>query len=125
MSYDLDQVNQMPRPVRVARVLLFVAAGLTGLIVIATLLALGISARLLGALLWFVLPGVAALVIGLKLPGGGKRLYWATVVVSAFWILLALAALGRGDPRSITQLILPVTILVLINRRSAKDFFAR
>jgi hypothetical protein len=113
----------MPRPVRVARVLLFVGAGLTGLMVSAALLALGISAPLLGSLLWFAWPGVAALVIGLKLPGGGKRLYWATVVVSAFWILSALAALGGGDPRGLTQLILPVAVLVLITRRSAKDFF--
>jgi hypothetical protein len=125
MSYDLEQPTSMPRPVRAARVLLFIGAGITVAMTIGALLMAEFSPELLGYLMWFAWPGVAALVIAVMMPHGRTWLFWATVVVSSFWILAALGALGQGNPRGITQLIIPVSTLVLITRRPAREFFQR
>jgi len=123
MSYDLDRIEDMPRAARAARILLFAGAGFTVLVVVEPLLEFQLSAELLGGLLWVAWPGVAAFVIALKMPHGGKRLYWAAIVVCAFWILGALGTLGHGNPLGITQLIIPISTLVLLTRRPSKDFF--
>jgi hypothetical protein len=91
---------------------------------ISGVVAFGASAEVLGRLIWLAWPGVAALVLGLRLHRGGRPRFQLTMVVCAFWILGALGLLGTGDPRGLTQLALPVAVLLLITRRPARDFFA-
>jgi hypothetical protein len=125
MSYDLEADAALPGPLRATRVLLFFGAAITALLVVSALLMAGASAELIGRLVWMSWPGAAAFVIALRLQRRGKGLFWATVVVSGFWILSALAALGQGNPRGFTQLAIPVAILVLVTRPASRDYLVR
>jgi len=48
---------------------------------------------------------------------------WLIIVDSVFYILLALSVLGQSDLRGLLELILPIVILVLANRRPARAYF--
>ncbi|MBO2458858.1 hypothetical protein [Actinomadura violacea] len=114
----------MPKPVRAVQILMFLVAAITLLTTLAFLISVGVTAAALGAAAWLVLPGVVGLVLALRVPTGGKALRRGIIVLEAFYILLALAAIGRSDPRGVANLVLPVVILVLLFRPPAKRHFA-
>lgn len=125
-SHDAP-VNTMPGTAKAIRVLLFVAAGLTLLVVVGTFLYAGAAstAYTAGAALWVALPGIASLVLALLLRRGGRAIWACLLAVEILYILLALAGLGRGDPRGITNLLLPIVILVLLFQHSSRRYFRR
>lgn len=116
--------SEMPAPVRVAQVLMFVVAGITFLMTVAFVGSVGVTAAALGAALWIVAPGVVSLLLALRIPRGGVRLRRGIIALEIFYILLAISRLGNGDPRGLVNLVLPVVILVLLFRRDAKEHFS-
>jgi hypothetical protein len=104
------------------RVLLYLGAAITVVTTIAAISVLGPSSEVVGALVWASWPGVVAFVIARGLPRGGRRLFWWTVAVCAFWVLGALAALGEADPRGFVQLLLPGAIVILLIRPASRAF---
>jgi hypothetical protein len=113
----------MPGPVRAARVALFIGAALTVLTVFGYLLVMGGGSEAVGRAIWVSVPGVIAFMVALRMPRGGKRLFWWAVGACGLWIVGALGSIGRGDPRGLTQLVIPVLVLVLLTRSSARRFF--
>ncbi|PRY01840.1 polymorphic toxin-type HINT domain-containing protein [Allonocardiopsis opalescens] len=109
----------LPRGLRLARVLLFVFAGLTFLMSFGALLA-DFSGETLGYLLWVMLPGVLALVFGLRLAAGGRTLFWLIIGWSAWQLLTALSTLDEGEGQAVTQLLLPGLVLVLVLLRRSR-----
>ena len=112
-----------PGPLRAARVALFVGAALTVLTIVGYLVTVGGSSESVGRAIWVSVPGVIAFVVALRMDRGGMRRFWWAVGGCGLWILGALASVGRGDPRGLTQLVIPVVVLVLVTRPSARRFF--
>jgi hypothetical protein len=113
----------MPAPVRAARVLMYLVAGLTAVLSAASLLALGVTVGTLGDVAVFALPGVASFALALLIPRGEPRLWRMIIALEAVYVVLSLARLGDGDPRGLVNLVLPVAILVLITRAPARSYF--
>lgn len=120
-SYENPVGDRMPGTVKAIRVLLFVVAALTVIVAIGTFLYadVGDPAYAAGAVTWAALPGIASLV----LRRGSRVLWWCLLALEIVYILLALANLGRGDPRGITNMVLPIVILVLLFQRSSRRYF--
>lgn len=114
----------MPNQVKTVRVLMFVVAGLTLLMTLAFLVTVGVTAAAIGAAVWFALPGVISFVLALRIPRGGTALRRGIIALEVFYVLLALSAIGQGDPRGVVNLVLPAVILVLLFRADAKNHFA-
>lgn len=114
-----------PAPLRVLRVLLYVVAVLTTLSLLAYLLVSPLSGASVGMAVYGMLPGVAAFVLAGRLDSPSRRTYWALVVLGVVYVFLSLAALGQGDPRGLTNLILPTAIFVLLTRSSSRAFLLR
>ncbi|HEY3685224.1 MAG TPA: hypothetical protein VGL93_19495 [Streptosporangiaceae bacterium] len=119
----LDTEVSMPTPVKTVRVLLYILAGFTVLLVVSALVYAGVTAELLGYLTWFAWPGIVGFVVALRLGHPGRVKFWLLVVVSAIDIVNSVSELGGGDPRGITSLILPVLILVFLLRRPSRTYF--
>jgi hypothetical protein len=114
----------MPTPVKAMQVLMFVAAGITFVVTLAFLVAVGVTAASLGAAVWLVFPGALSLVLALRVPRGGVGLRRGIIALEIFYILLSLARLGQGDPRGVANMVFPIVILVLLFRRETKEHFA-
>jgi hypothetical protein len=121
-AYAEPTQRALPDSVRTLRVLLYVWAGLTLLITVGFLISQAVTAETLGAFIWTIWPGVAAVFIARGIRNGGRKRFWWTVVAGAFGILGALAAIGEGDPRGVTELILPVAVLITVTRPTARAF---
>ena len=121
---DRDDDRPLPEPLRPVRALLYVGAALTVLVLLGALLSGGLGAENLGRAIWAGWPGVAAFLLARRLHRGGRLEFWGVVVVCGFWALGALATLGGGELRGLTQLLIPVAVLVLLLRRDARDSFA-
>ncbi|GAA3730854.1 hypothetical protein HDA32_005593 [Spinactinospora alkalitolerans] len=116
--------RELPPDVKVVRVLLFVLAGLSAVGVVAALVLAGaVTDALIGALLWAVFPGVLSLVFGLRLPKGGRVLFWSIVVLQALNLFLAVGNLSEGV-QGFTQMLIPVLTLVFVLRAPSRRFFA-
>lgn len=113
----------MPKPVKIARILMLIVAGLSGLLVLVLLLVGGFSSQSLALATWIALPAALNLWLALSLPGAGLGMRRAIIALSAFYILLAVGNLGQGDPRGVTNLMIPAAVIILLTRRSAKEFF--
>ncbi|WP_406452795.1 alpha/beta hydrolase family protein [Streptomyces sp. NBC_00876] len=83
-----------------------------------------VDGRLLGMLLYAVLPGVAGFVLSLYVRAGGVRVWGGLVAVHGWLVLGALATLGDADnSQGVTQLVLPVAVLVLLFRPRSREWF--
>lgn len=116
-------MRSIPRTLGVVRVLMFAVAGLTIVTTAGFLLANGVSVVTLGYAAWGTWPGAASLVLALRVRHGGRWLRPSIVALQIAMVLLALARLGAGDPCGVPNLILPIVILVLVTRPSARAFF--
>ncbi|WP_046469868.1 hypothetical protein [Allosalinactinospora lopnorensis] len=118
LNDDADLRGPLPGPLRVARVLLFVLAAITLVTAVAGLAVNAFeatsTAEAAGFATALALPGVLAMVCGLRLRKGRRLLLWSLAALMVFMILLALSTIGQGDPRGLIQLLLPSTILVLV-----------
>jgi hypothetical protein len=113
----------LPTSVRALRVLLYLGGFFTLLATAGFLASEGVRGETVGLAIWSAWPGVTGLVLARRLALGGRRRFRLLAVVAGFWILGALGAVGRGDPRGVSELILPVAITVALARRTAREFF--
>lgn len=113
----------MPDPLKVARVLMYVVAAITALLVVAIFMIEGITARAIGTAIWFAWPGVVSAILARRMAGGGIWLRRGILALQIYSILLALAAVANADPRGLVNLILPVAIVTLVTRRTAGRYF--
>ncbi|MER5279658.1 alpha/beta hydrolase [Streptomyces sp. NPDC002809] len=80
--------------------------------------------RLLGMVLYTVLPGITGFVLSLYVRAGGVQIWRGLLAVHGWLALGALATLNDpGSNRGITQLVLPVVVLVLLCRPQARGWF--
>ncbi|MFK4211657.1 alpha/beta hydrolase [Streptomyces sp. NPDC030920] len=83
-----------------------------------------LDGRLLGMVLYAALPGIAGFVLSLYLRTGGVWIRRGLLAVHAWLILGALATLNDAENgRGVTQLVLPVVVLALLSRPSARAWF--
>ncbi|MGI5118791.1 hypothetical protein ACQEU5_04490 [Marinactinospora thermotolerans] len=116
-------MTRLPVPVRWVRALLYVSGGLTLLLAVSMLILTGFSAYELGYNLMASLPGILQILLAVFVRRGGRVVFWSILVLESLLALYSLLTLG-GDGR-ITQLILPVVILVLLLRPASRAFFLR
>ncbi|MFI6695973.1 polymorphic toxin-type HINT domain-containing protein [Streptomyces sp. NPDC050433] len=83
-----------------------------------------VDGRLIGLLLYASAPGVAALVLARRTWAGGVRVRWALLALQVWLVVGALGTLGAGSGRGVTQLVVPITITVLLFRRTSREWFA-
>lgn len=116
--------NRTPGSVKATRVLLYILGAIA---VIGTVAGFVVTRdpEALGQVLGVELPGLVALVLAILIKPGRVAVRWITVVVAAIDVILGLSVLSTGDPRGITQVGIPIAILVLVNQRTAREFFAR
>jgi hypothetical protein len=118
--------GSLPGPVRLIRILLFVLAAFTALVVIGALIIFEVTAEMLGALTWTALPGIVGLVVALRISRSRSRaLFWTVIAIAVLTLLGALGSLGNGDPRGFPQLVIPIALLVAVTRPEARRWFAR
>ncbi|MEE1747773.1 alpha/beta hydrolase [Streptomyces sp. JV184] len=83
-----------------------------------------LDGRLLGMVLYAALPGIVGFVLSLYLRTGGVWIRRGLLAVHAWLILGALATLNDAENgRGVTQLVLPVVVLALLSRPSARAWF--
>jgi hypothetical protein len=85
----------------------------------------GLDGAALTYVLWVTWPGIAYPVFALRLPHGGRPLYWSIVVLQALLGLMALADLLTGTIAGILQLIIPALSLAFVLRRPVREFLHR
>jgi hypothetical protein len=124
-AYLGSQQRVLPQSLAAVRVLLYVGGVITLLTTLGFLVGLGVSAETAGRAIWAVWPGVAALFLARGLREGGAARFWAIVVVAAVWVFMGLAQLGRGEPRGLTSIVIPVAILILVTRPAARGYLLR
>ncbi|WP_405188684.1 Tox-REase-5 domain-containing protein [Streptomyces anulatus] len=121
------QWRELPRPLVLVRVLLLVLFGATVLGAIglsgSALSADAMGAEVLGILLYASAPGVLAALLARHVRTGGARVRWGILAVQVWLILGGLANLGNGSPDGLTQLVLPILIIVLISRAGSRAWF--
>ncbi|WP_405469514.1 Tox-REase-5 domain-containing protein [Streptomyces anulatus] len=121
------QWRELPRPLVLVRVLLLVLFGATVLGAIglsgSALSADAMGAEVLGILLYASAPGVLAALLARHVRTGGVRVRRGIVAVQVWLILGGLANLGNGSPDGLTQLVLPILIIVLISRAGSRAWF--
>lgn len=115
----------LPSPVKVVRVVLFVAAGLTVLVVIAALLVAGAAPRFVGSLIWYAWPGIVGFFVAWKIRRPSRVKFWLIIVIAAVYVLESLAEMGQGSPRGVTTLIIPILLLIFVLQKASRTYFHR
>ncbi|MFF9816225.1 hypothetical protein [Streptomyces sp. NPDC014006] len=121
-SYPASRVR-MPRALVTARVLLFVLFGFTVLGVLGVLTVLHVTGEIAGMLAYAAAPGVAGLLLARRAWTGGRYVRWSLIGVQALLILQATASIGRGDPRGLAQVTVPIIVIVLLSLRPVREWF--
>jgi hypothetical protein len=115
----------LPQHLKSLRIVLFVGAGLYAIGAVAGMAIGGLDGSALAYVLWVTWPGIAYLVFALRLPLGGRPLFWSIVALQALLGLMALANLLTGTIAGIFQLIIPALSLAFVLRRPAREFLRR
>ncbi|MFI6699748.1 polymorphic toxin-type HINT domain-containing protein [Streptomyces sp. NPDC050509] len=117
----------LPRPLQVALILVRVLFGLTVLGGVGALMTAAsvdeVDGQLLGLLAYAAAPGVVGLLLTRWAWTGGARVRWGLLAVQGWLLVGALQTLGDGGGRGLTQLMLPVVIIVLLCRRPSREWF--
>lgn len=111
-----------PASVRAARVLMYVLGGLSCVLAISLVIVYGTSGPVFSEAFYQVVPGIASIWLAIYLRSGRKGVWWGAVAMQAVWLFFAFGRLGNGDPSGLIGLIIPVVTLVLLLRRSARDY---
>ncbi|WP_148020457.1 hypothetical protein [Streptomyces sp. OR43] len=83
-----------------------------------------VDGRLFGLLLYAALPSVVGFVLSLYVRTGGIGVRRGLLAVYLWFVLGALATLGEdGGGRGVTQLVIPVAVIVALFRASSRDWF--
>lgn len=120
-----EEDASLPSPVKVVRVVLFIAAGLTVLVVVAALLLSGASPRFVGSLIWYAWPGVLGFFVAWRIRRPSRVKFWLIIVIAVVYALEALAAMGQGSPRGVTTLIIPILLLVFVLQKASRTYFRK
>lgn len=118
--------QSLPRPLQAVLLLVgllfaFTVLGGIGVLTLASS-ADAIDGELLGLLLYAALPGAAGLALSLHVRTGDVWIWRGLIAVHVWFVLGALAALGDGG-QGAPQLVIPVVVLLLLLRRSSRDWF--
>ncbi|ASU85053.1 hypothetical protein CDO52_21655 [Nocardiopsis gilva YIM 90087] len=113
--------QELPRSVKWIRILLFVLAGLNLVAAVGVFFALGADAFAFGYALFQTIPGVVFLLLGLWIRKKGRLVFGGIVAVASLFTIYILLTLA-GDS-TVTQLLLPVLILILVMRPSSRAYF--
>ncbi|MFF1836060.1 Tox-REase-5 domain-containing protein [Streptomyces sp. NPDC058231] len=119
--------QSLPRPLQAVLILVrvlfaFAVLGGAGVLTLASSLN-AVDGQLFGLLLYAALPSVTAFVLALYVRTGGIWIRRGLLAVHVWLTLGALATLGSGDGRGAAQLVIPVVIVVLLFRPSAREWF--
>ena len=107
-----------------AQLLLYGQFGLAMIYVVTVLAMLPYyTGELLGLLVFDSLPAIVGLVLARRVWTGGRYVRWGLLAVAAVVALQAIGSLRYGDARGFTQLVLPVTLIVLLCRSTAREWF--
>lgn len=117
--------GRMPNPLRGVRVLLFLFGAVSALVLVGGLMATDVDGRVVGRLLWVALPGIVATVLALRLPRGGRGVFWTTIGLQVFSLLQTLGNLGAGQPQGLFQMVLPAVLLILVTRPASRSYLTR
>lgn len=120
-AYVVDRAAPLPAALRGARALMLLLAAGTAVTVLAYLAAVELSGAAVGQSLWVCLPAVIAARVALRLRTGRTTLLRWGLGACGLWVLAALAAVVEGDPRGLTQLLVPVLVLVLLLQPTSRD----
>ncbi|MFD8728642.1 Tox-REase-5 domain-containing protein [Streptomyces sp. NPDC059611] len=119
--------RDLPGPLAAVRVLLLVLVGATALGAVglsgSAIAADAMGAQVLGILLYASAPGVLCALLAWHLRTGGKLVRWGIVAAQVWLIVGGLGNLADGSPDGLTQLVLPVLILVLLSRAQSRAWF--
>jgi hypothetical protein len=124
-AYTGIENRVLPSSLVWTRGLLYVGGVISVLANLGYLWSVGWSPEAAGQTVWSVWPGIAALFLARGLAGGGTVRFWLIVVVGGFWVLMGLGELGRGEPRGLTSLAIPIAILVTVTRPASRAFLLR
>ncbi|MFE2945011.1 hypothetical protein ACFXKG_39170 [Streptomyces sp. NPDC059255] len=117
----------VPQPLRVALIFVRVLFGLTvlgGAGVLMTAASVdAVDGQLLGLLAYAAAPGVVGLVLSRWAWTGGAWVRWGLLAVQGWLLVGALRTLGDGGGRGLTQLVLPLAVIVLLCRRPSRAWF--
>ncbi|WP_017557370.1 hypothetical protein [Nocardiopsis baichengensis] len=114
----------LPRSLKVARILLFIQAAAVALQITGGLLISHVSPETLAVLAWVAVPGAIALTLALRLPQGRRPLLVTSVVFMSLLLLAALGRIGAGEPQGLINLLFPTAVLVLMLRKSSREFLS-
>ncbi|MEU6041109.1 hypothetical protein ABZ801_37535 [Actinomadura sp. NPDC047616] len=115
----------MPSPVRTVRILLYVAAFLTFMAALQGGLVVG-GAEGAGVAVALSLPAVASLVAAWAIGRRpARRVRVGVIVLEVLYLFWQFGRIADGDPLGVMGVILPVAILILVNRSAARQYFSR
>ncbi|MFC9427513.1 RNase A-like domain-containing protein [Streptomyces sp. NPDC056987] len=117
----------LPQQLRVALILVRVLFGLTvlgGAGALMTAAAVdAVDGQLLGLLAYAAAPGVVGLVLSRWAWTGGAWVRWGLLAVQGWLLVGALGTLADGGGRGLTQLVLPLAVIVLLCHRPSRAWF--
>jgi len=123
---EADATPALPASVRLVRLLLWLVVGLSVLLAVLTVATYGVSATLVGALLWNVWPAALSLIVALRIRKPSRLQFWLVIVTAGFLLWLSASLLGSGDARGVTTMALPLLLLVAVLWRTSRaHFFGR
>ncbi|MFD6426349.1 Tox-REase-5 domain-containing protein [Streptomyces sp. NPDC060198] len=117
----------MPRALALAQILLMVLAAATAVGAIglfgSAFAVDAVGGRLLGVAAWAALPGALAWWLSRRLHEGGNGLRWALTALQLWLVAGGVSNLADGSAHGLTQLAVPVAVLVLLFRRRSREWF--
>ncbi|MEC4015373.1 hypothetical protein [Streptomyces sp. H27-D2] len=114
----------MPTSVRAARVTIFVMTGLI-ILLMAALVGIAGNSRAAGAVCGQNLLGWVLFILAFRYRTAKNGVRVTSIVLASVHILLTLSATFRGVPGGIFALAGAITIVVLLSRRTAREWFNR
>lgn len=115
--------RSMPTPVKAARLILCIAAGLAVLLLAALAIA-GFSAREMGTVAMApLLFGAAGVVLAVLIRPGRWAVRIGIILVAGAWAVVSLGTIGRGDVSGIASMAVSIAVLALVNTRPARAYF--
>lgn len=104
---------------RVARVLLYVAAGLTVMAALDAWIAVGGAAGL-GQAITVSVPAVLGVLLARRVARPGPWTWSAILALEVFYLFWQLGRIASGDPFGLLGLAFPVALIVLVTRPAAR-----
>lgn len=118
-----DAKRRMPAPVQAARVILLVVGGMCLLLFCGAVI-LTADAEEVGQIAGLpLILGAAGIVLAWQMKPNRLPIRVGVIVVEAAWLVVALGRLAQGDPTGVVAMVLPIVVLVLVNRASARRYF--